>query len=129
MTYHRGVRRQHGTGIASIFGSLFRALRPIAKGATKTFITSAKTAAKSSAGQKIKKNLKDAAINMAIDSIQGKDVKTSAKTHLKNATKDILEASKQSKKPIKRKANIKHKARKNFKKQNYTSKLYDDDYE
>ena len=47
MTYHRGVRRQHGTGIASIFGSLFRALRPIAKGATKTLITSAKTAAKS----------------------------------------------------------------------------------
>ena len=46
MTYHRGVRRQHGTGIASIFGSLFRALKPLAKGATKTFITSGPTSFK-----------------------------------------------------------------------------------
>lgn len=129
MTYHRGVRRQHGTGIASIFGSLFRVLRPLAKGATKTFVTTAKAAAKSNAGQKIKKDLKDAAINMAIDSIQGKDIKSSAKTHLKKATKDILEASRQSNKPIKRKAIIKQKTKKRRRKQNYTTKLYDDDYE
>ena len=129
MTYHRGVRIQHGTGIASIFGSLFRALRPLAKGATKTLFTTAKAAAKSNAGQKIKKNLKDAAINMAIDSIQGKDVKTSAKTHLKKATKDILEASRQSNKPLKRKAKIKQNTRKRPRKKHYTTKLYDDEYE
>ena len=54
---------------------------------------------------------------MVIDSIQGKDVKTSQKTHLKKATKEILEASKQSNKPIKRKLILKTKLEKDKKNQ------------
>ena len=78
----------------------------------KTFINTARIAAKSNAEQKIKRNLKDAAINMVIDSIQGKDVKTSPKNAFKESNKRNFRSFKTIKQTNKKKTNIKNKARK-----------------
>ena len=126
MIHHRGLRIQHGTGIGSIFGSLFRALTPLAKGVAKGALTTAKTAAKSNLGKRVKKDLTNAAVNMALDTLQGQDIKSSAKTHLKKASKDILESAKNSNKNqnIKRKRIARHKIVKSKRKR---ERLYDED--
>ena len=126
MIHHRGLRIQHGTGIGSIFGSLFRALTPLAKGVAKGALTTAKTAAKSNLGKRVKKDLTKAAVNMALDTLKGEDIKSSAKTHLKQASKDILESANKSNnnKNRKRKRIVHHKTVKSKRKR---ERLYDED--
>ena len=74
----------------------------------------------------VKKDLTKAAVNMALDTLKGEDIKSSAKTHLKQASKDILESANKSNnnKNRKRKRVVHHKTVKSKRKR---ERLYDED--
>ena len=89
LAYHSGLRFQHGRGFGSIFGSIFRALKPIARmglNAGKRFIKS-----------DFAKNLgntaldigKTAATNIAVDMLKGKKFSDSAQEQIDDAKQKI----------------------------------------
>jgi hypothetical protein len=86
MDYHAGIRIQQGRGIGSILGGLFKFLIPAARTAAKTIVKSplAKNVSRS-LGNEAKK----AAINIALDALQGKNVKQSAQSSLNQARSSI----------------------------------------
>ncbi len=109
MRYHRGPSVQAGAGLGSIFSSLFRSLVPVAKGAAKTIGKIARSEGVRSAGRYLKKEAGRAAIDTALEALDGKAVGAAAKKRLKSATRNILLAGKASrpaqgsKRPVKRK--------------------------
>ena len=109
MRYHRGPSVQVGAGLGSIFSSLFRSLVPVAKGAAKTIGKIAKNEGVRSAGRYLKKEAGRAAIDTALEALDGRTVGAAAKKRLKSVTRNILLAGKASrsarttKRPVKRK--------------------------
>ena len=89
LTYHSGLRFQKGRGFGSFFGSILRGLKPIAKmglNAGKRFI-------KSDFVKKLGNTAldvgKQAATNIAVDVLEGKNLKDSAQEQLEEAKKQI----------------------------------------
>ena len=89
MIFHTGLREQRGRGIGAIFGGLLRGLKPLARmgfNAGKRFLSS-----------DFAKNLgrtaldvgKTAATNIAVDLLEGKNIKDSAQEQLDEAKKKI----------------------------------------
>ena len=93
MRYHRGPPIQQGAGLGSIFSGLWRSLVPVAKGAVKTIGKIVKSPAAKSAGRFIRDQVKEAAVNTALDTLEGKSFGASAKNRLKTASKNILHAT------------------------------------
>ena len=93
MRYHRGPPIQHGAGLGSIFSGVWRSLVPVAKGAVKTIGKIVKSPTAKSAGRFIKNQVKEAAVNTALDALEGKSIGSSAKNRLKTASKNILHAT------------------------------------
>ena len=102
MRYHRGPPIQCGAGLGSIFSGLWRTLIPAAKGAVKTLGKIAKSPKAKSAGRFLRDQVKEAAVNTALDALEGKSIGSSAKNRLKTASKNILHAAKYSGEPRKR---------------------------
>ena len=100
---------QAEAGLGSIFSSLFRSLVPVAKGAAKTIGKIARSEGVRSAGRYLKKEAGRAAIDTALEALDGRTVGAAAKKRLKSATRNILLAGKAnrpaqlSKRPVKRK--------------------------
>lgn len=80
--YHTGRRIQRGRGIGSLFGSLFRTLLPLGK----KLLTSD---ASKSIARSVGKTLKEAAVDTAMDVLQGKDVKEAAQQSLNKTKRKI----------------------------------------
>lgn len=96
MHFHRGLRVQQGAGLGSLFGGLFRKLVPVAKTAVKSIGKIAKNKTIRSAGNFIKKEATKAAIDTALEALDGKkNLGSSAKNRLKNATRKILESQRE----------------------------------
>ena len=89
MKFHQGPAIQHGAGLGSIFSGLWRSLVPAAKSAVKTL----GKIAKSPSGKFIGNQVKQAAVDTALDALEGKSAGASAKNRLKTATKNILHAT------------------------------------
>ena len=96
MHYHRGVAIQQGAGLGSIFSGLFRTLVPVAKRAVKTVGRFVKSDGVKSAGKYLGKQATQAAVDTALEALEGRPVGKAAKTRLKNATKNILLAAKKA---------------------------------
>lgn len=93
MRYHRGPPIQHGAGLGSIFSGLWRTLVPVAKSAVKTIGNIATSPGAKSLGKVIKNQVKQAAVETALDALDGKSAGSSAKNRLKSATRNILHAT------------------------------------
>ena len=96
MHYHRGVAIQQGAGLGSIFSGLFRTLVPVAKRAVRTVGRFVKSDGVKSAGKYLGKQATRAAVDTALEALEGKPVGKAAKARLKNATKNILQAAKKA---------------------------------
>ena len=96
MHYHRGVAIQQGAGLGSIFSRLFRTLVPVAKRAVKTVGRIVKSDKVKSVGKYLGKQATQAAVDTALEALEGRPVGKAAKTRLKNATKNILLAAKKA---------------------------------
>ena len=90
MNYHRGPPWQKGAGIGSLFSGIFRGLMPVAKSAIKSIGKVAKSEAVRSAGRTLKKQATKAAVETALDALEGRPVGARAKNRLKTATRNIL---------------------------------------
>ncbi len=109
MNFHRGAPIQQGAGLGSIFSGLFRTLVPVAKTAAKTVGKIAKSKGVRSAGRYLKKEATRAALDSALEALEGKKVGTAAKRRLKTATKNILLAGKGVEAPYARERGTKRK--------------------
>lgn len=89
LTYHSGLRFQHGRGFGSIFGAILRGLKPIARlglNAGKRFIKS--DFAKNLATTALDMG-KSAATNIAVDLLEGKKFSDSAQEQIEDAKSKI----------------------------------------
>ena len=89
LNYHQGMRFQRGRGLGSIFGGLMRFLRPLASmgiSAGKKFLSSDIAKNIGSAALDVGKS---AVTNMAVDLLEGRNMKESASENLENAKKVI----------------------------------------
>ena len=96
MRYHHGPSIQLGASLGSIFSSLFRSLVPVAKGEAKTIGKIAKNEGVRSAGRYLKKEAGRAAIDTALEALDGKTVGVAAKKRIKSMTRNILQVGKAS---------------------------------
>ena len=90
MNYHSGLHWQRGSGIGSLFSGIFRGLMPVAKSTIKTIGRVAKSAPIKSVGKALKKEATRAAVETAIEALEGQPVGRKAKQRLKSATQGIL---------------------------------------
>ena len=90
MNYHSGLRWQRGSGIGSLFSGIFRGLMPVARSAVKTIGKVARSAPIRSAGKALKKEATKAAVETALEALEGQPVGRKAKQRLKSATRGIL---------------------------------------
>ena len=90
MNYHSGLRWQRGSGIGSLFSGIFRGLMPVARSAVKTIGKVARSAPIRSAGKALKKEATKAAVETALEALEGQPVGRKAKQRLKTATRGIL---------------------------------------
>ena len=90
MNYHSGLRWQRGSGIGSLFSGIFRGLMPVARSAVKTIGRVARSAPIRSAGKALKKEATKAAVETALEALEGQPVGRKAKQRLKSATRGIL---------------------------------------
>ena len=133
MRYHYGPAIQQGAGLGSIFSGLMRTLIPAAKQGVKTLGKIAKNKNVRSVGNYIKKQATQAAIDTALEALEGKKVGTAAKERLKSASKSILQSVKnppmrpRMKKSVKRK-NIRYPMN-NKRKYMRPKPLFDEDYD
>ena len=86
MNYHSGLHWQRGSGIGSLFSGIFRGLMPAAKSTIKTIGRVAKSAPIKSVGKALKKEATKAAVETAIEALEGQPVGRKAKQRLKSAT-------------------------------------------
>ena len=92
MNFHRGASIQQGAGLGSMFSGLFRTLIPAA-------VRTLGKVAKSDVGKYAKMQATRAAVDSALEALEGKPVGAAAKRRLKTATKNILTASKRKLSP------------------------------
>ena len=89
LNFHEGVRLQRGRGIGSIFGSLFRWLRPLAS----MGLSVGKKALSSDLAKKLGTTAldigKSAAKNIAVDLLEGKALKETTGEQISEAKKAI----------------------------------------
>ena len=90
MNYHSGLHWQRGSGIGSLFSGIFRGLMPVAKSAVKTIGRVVRSAPIRSAGKALKKEETKAAVETALEALEGQPVGRKAKQCLKSATRGIL---------------------------------------
>ena len=90
MNYHSGLRWQRGSGIGSLFSGIFRGLMPVARSAVKTIGRVARSVLIRSAGKALKKEVTKAAVETALEALEGQPVGRKAKQRLKSATRGIL---------------------------------------
>ena len=90
MNYHSGLHRQRGSGIGSLFSGIFRGLMPVAKLTIKTIGRVARSAPVKSVGKALKKEATKAAVETAIEALEGQPVGKKAKQRLKSTTRGIL---------------------------------------
>ena len=83
--YHSGVYHQKGTGVASIFGHLFRTLIPITKSVIKSSPAIVKNIAKSKLGKKLKKSAHKIALKSVANLIESGNVKDTVKKSIKDS--------------------------------------------
>jgi hypothetical protein len=89
LTYHTGLRFQQGRGFGSFFGAILRGLKPIAKmglNAGKRFLNSDFAKKLGNTAIEVGKN---AATNIAVDLLEGKNLKDSAQEQLEDAKNKI----------------------------------------
>ena len=79
MNYHSGLRWQRGSGIGSLFSGIFRGLMPVARSAVKTIGKVARSAPIRSAGKALKKEATKAAVETALEALEGQPVGRKAK--------------------------------------------------
>ena len=90
MNYHSGLRWQRGSGIGSLFSGIFHGLMPVARSAVKTIGKVARSTPIRSAGKALKKEATKAAVETALEALEGQPVGRKAKQRLKSATRSIL---------------------------------------
>ena len=90
MNYHSGLRWQQGSGIGSLFSGIFRSLMPVARSAVKTIGRVARSAPIRSAGKALKKEATKAAVETALEALEGQPVARKGKQRLKSAFRGIL---------------------------------------
>ena len=90
MNYHSGLPWQRGSGIGSLFSGIFHGLMPVARSAVKTIGRVARSAPIRSAGKALKKEAKKAAVETALEALEGQPVGRKAKQPLKSSTRGIL---------------------------------------
>ena len=90
MNYHSGLRWQRGSGIGSLYSRIFRGLMPVARSGVKTIGRVARSAPIRSAGKALKKEATKAAVETALEALEGQPVGRKAKQRLKSATRGIL---------------------------------------
>ena len=90
MNYLSGLRWQRGSGIGSLFSGIFRGLMPAAKSTIKTIGRVARSAPVKCVGKALKKEVTKAAVETAIEALEGQPVGQKAKQRLKSATRGIL---------------------------------------
>lgn len=112
--YHVGRRYQRGRGIGSVFGTIFRSIIPIGKKILNSATT--KTIAKS-----VGRSLKEAAVDTALDALEGKNIKEAAQERLDETKAKIAKAIRKRGQQHKnmRKKNPKLKKSKAVKDKNY----------
>jgi len=127
MLIHRGERFQAGRGLGSLFGGLFRTLKPLAT----MGINMGKRLIQSDLGKKIGQNMLEmggeALKNVAADAIEGKNVKESLNKELDNAKSRIAQTLRGSGKVKRRKRLQSPPAKKKLKRVRFS--LLDDDSE
>ena len=103
LNFHEGVRMQRGRGLGSIFAGLFRWLRPLAS----MGFNAGKQVLSSNLAQKLGTTAldigKSAAKNIAVDLLEGKAFKETAKEQINDAKKVLASTLKGSGKKRKRK--------------------------
>ena len=124
MNLHIGPRFQKGRGIGAIFSGLFRALKPIASMGLKAGKKILSSDLAKNIGSKALEIGKNAARNIAVDVLEGKNVKESINEQIDEAKKTIAQDLRGSGKRKRKKK----KSRKSFcnKKKKYNL-LYSDD--
>lgn len=106
MLFHSGLRYQRGGGFGSLFSSLFRSLKPLAKmglSVGKKFLTSDIAKKIGSTALDVGKS---AAKNIAVDLLEGKTLKDTAMEQLEDAKSKIAKTLKGSGR--KKRKNISH---------------------
>ncbi len=106
LNYHEGVRFQRGRGIGAILSGLFRFLRPMAS----MGLSAGKKVLGSSLAQKLGNTAldigKSAATNIAVDMLEGKSFKDTAKEQIDDAKKVLASTLKgEGRRKRKRKVN------------------------
>ena len=106
MNFHRGMYSQQGSGLGSIFSGLFRTLVPVARNAVGKIV---KNQGVRAAGKYLKNQATQAAVDTALEALQGKQVGVAAKRRLKTATQNILQAARRKGTPPARKRTTKRR--------------------
>ena len=90
MNYHSGLRWQRDSRIGSLFSGILHGLMLVAKSAVKTIGRVARSAPIRSAGKALKKEVTKAAIETALEALEGQLVGRKDKQCLTSATRGIL---------------------------------------
>ena len=129
MLYHSGIRVQRGQGIGSILGGLFRSILPkVAKSGLRAAGKIARSDIAKDVGRQLRDTAQRSAVNMAVDALEGKNVKESLQNQLESAKQDIATSvrkrvKRQSKRPAKKNKPAKSKRSNNKRK---GSSFFDD---
>ena len=129
MLYHSGIRVQRGQGIGSILGGLFRSILPkVAKSGLRAAGKIARSDIAKDVGRQLRDTATRSAVNMAVDALEGRNVKESLQNQLESAKQDIATSvrkrvKRQSKRPAKKNKPAKSKRSNNKRK---GSSFFDD---
>jgi hypothetical protein len=91
MLYHKGKFIQRGHGLGNIFGSLFRAIMPVAKNVFSRIVSSPIT---KSLAQTASESATRAGMQLANDVLSGENVGQSLKKGLGTVGSDVIETAK-----------------------------------
>ena len=119
MSYHMGLRQQRGRGLGSIFAGLIRGFAPLARKGLQF--------GKQILGSSLVKNVantalesgKKAAINLAADLLEGKNIKNTAQNELDEAKNKIAstlrgQGPRKRKRKLNKKTTVNKKTKKNY---------------
>lgn len=119
MSYHTGLRQQRGRGLGSIFAGLIRGFAPLARKGLQF--------GKQILGSSLVKNVantalesgKKAAINLAADLLEGKNIKNTAQNELDEAKNKIAstlrgQGPRKRKRKLNKKTTVNKKTKKNY---------------
>ena len=94
--YHRGLRYQRGNGIFGFMRGLTRSLTPILKTSGKILNKVVKSDIAKNVGKELRQLAKESVSDVAIDALEGKDLKDSIKGQLKKSKKRIARTIKKN---------------------------------